>query len=59
MGESLFGVVLAALIVGLSSDAPLSLVPADYAWANPIAVALFVVLVAALYGWMLMRNKSR
>jgi putative OPT family oligopeptide transporter len=59
VGESLFGVVLAALIVGLSSDAPLALVPADFAWANPIAIGLFVVLIAALYGWMLVRNKSR
>jgi putative OPT family oligopeptide transporter len=59
VGESLFGVVLAALIVGLSSDAPLALVPADFAWANPIAIGLFVVLIAALYGWMLLRNKSR
>ncbi len=58
MGESLFGVVLAALIVGLASDAPLALVPADFAWANPIAVGLFVALLAALYGWMLARNRK-
>jgi putative OPT family oligopeptide transporter len=58
VGESLFGVVLAALIVGLSSDAPLALVPADFAWANPIAIGLFVALVAGLYGWMLVRNES-
>ncbi|MEJ0042162.1 MAG: oligopeptide transporter, OPT family [Rhizomicrobium sp.] len=58
VGESLFGVVLAALIVGLASDAPLALVPADFAWANPIAVGLFVALLAALYGWMLARNRK-
>jgi putative OPT family oligopeptide transporter len=58
VGESLFGVVLAALIVGLSSDAPLALVPADFAWANPIAAGLFFALVGGLYFWMLNRNAS-
>ncbi len=58
VGESLFGVMLAALI-GLSSDTPLALVPADFVWANPIAIGLFVVLVASLYGWMLLRNTSK
>ena len=58
VGESLFGVLLAALIVGLSSDAPLALVPADFALANPVAILTFVALVAALYGWMLRRNAS-
>jgi putative OPT family oligopeptide transporter len=57
VGESLFGVLLAGLIVALSKDAPLALVPADFAWANPIGVALFVALVAGLYGWMLVRNR--
>jgi putative OPT family oligopeptide transporter len=58
VGESLFGVLLAALIVGLSSDAPLALVSADFAFANPVAVVTFFVLVAALYVWMLRRNAS-
>ena len=57
VGESLFGVALAALIVGLSRDAPLALVPADFALANPIAIVLFVALVAGLYSWMVVRNK--
>jgi putative OPT family oligopeptide transporter len=57
VGESLFGVVLAALVVGVS-DTPLAIVPADFAWANPIAVALFVALVAGLYGWMIRRNAA-
>jgi putative OPT family oligopeptide transporter len=56
VGESLFGVLLAGLIVATSKDAPLALVPADFAWANPIAIVSFVVLVAGLYGWMLRRN---
>jgi putative OPT family oligopeptide transporter len=58
VGESIFGVLLAGLIWGLSNDAPLAIVPADFAWANPIAVVMFVGLVAALYGWMLRRNAS-
>jgi len=58
VGESLFGVLLAGLIVATSKDAPLALVSADFAWANPIAIVLFVALVAALYGWMIRRNAS-
>ena len=58
VGESLFGVLLAALIVGLSSDAPLAVVPADFAFANPVAIIAFFALVAALYAWMLRRNAS-
>jgi putative OPT family oligopeptide transporter len=56
VGESLFGVVLAALIAATSMDAPLAIVPPDFAWANPIAIVLFIALVAGLYGWMLRRN---
>lgn len=58
VGESLFGVLLAGLIVATSKDAPLALVPADFAWANPIAIVVFVALVAGLYGWMLQRNRG-
>ncbi|MBL6853733.1 MAG: oligopeptide transporter, OPT family [Alphaproteobacteria bacterium] len=58
VGESLFGVVLSGLIVATSKDAPLAIVPADFAWANPIAIVLFVTLVAGLYGWMLRRNAA-
>jgi putative OPT family oligopeptide transporter len=58
VGESLFGVTLAALIVGLSQDAPLAIVPADFAYANPIGAVVFIALVAALYVWALRRNVS-
>ena len=58
VGESIFGVLLAGLIAATARDAPLAIVPADFAWANPIAVVTFVGLVAALYGWMLRRNAS-
>jgi len=58
VGESLFGVLLAGLIVALAKDAPLALVPADFVWANPIGIVVFAALVAGLYGWMLVRNAS-
>ena len=58
VGESLFGVLLAGLIVATSKDAPLAVVPADFAWANPVAVVLFAALVAGLYGWMIRRNAT-
>ncbi|MBV9420235.1 MAG: oligopeptide transporter, OPT family [Alphaproteobacteria bacterium] len=57
VGESLFGVVLAGLIVALSSDAPLAVVAVDWAGANTFAVVGFVALVGALYAWMLRRSR--
>ncbi len=53
VGESLFGVLLAGLIVGLNSDAPLALVPETFAPAGAIGVLAFGALVVLLYGWML------
>jgi len=58
VGESLFGVVLAGLIVALSSDAPLALVPADFQWMNWIALGLFAALIVILYGWIMRRAKA-
>jgi putative OPT family oligopeptide transporter len=58
VGESLFGVVLAGLIVAFSSDAPLGLVPADFAWANAIGVVLFVLFIAGLYAWIMRRARA-
>jgi len=55
VGESLFGVLLAGLIVAFSTDAPLGLVPADFAPANWIGLAAFVALIVVLYRWMLRR----
>ncbi|MBI1328605.1 MAG: oligopeptide transporter, OPT family [Alphaproteobacteria bacterium] len=53
VGESLFGVALAAVIVATGKDAPLALVGADFAAAPWIGVAVFLALVAALYRWAL------
>jgi putative OPT family oligopeptide transporter len=55
VGESLFGVLNAGLIVALSSDAPIALVGADFAPANILGVLGFVGLVVWLYTWMLRR----
>jgi ABC-type antimicrobial peptide transport system permease subunit len=51
-------VALAGLIAGTSNEAPIALVPADFAWMNWIGLALFVVLIAALYGWIMRRAKA-
>ena len=55
VGESLFGVLNAGLIVASSNDAPIALVPADFAAANILGVLTFVALVFLLYRWMLRR----
>jgi putative OPT family oligopeptide transporter len=55
VGESLFGVLNAGLIVATSSDAPIALVAADFAPANALGIGLFVALIVLLYGWMLRR----
>jgi putative OPT family oligopeptide transporter len=58
VGESVFGVLNAAIIVGANRDAPLAVVPADFAAAMPIGVILFVGLTALLYGWLLKRARG-
>jgi len=58
VGESLFGVLLAGLIVAFSSDAPFALVPADFAAANLIGPVTFAGLIVLLYGWMMRRARA-
>ena len=56
VGESLFGVLNAALIVATSNDAPIAVVGRDFATvANIIGPLAFIALVVALYRWMLQR----
>jgi hypothetical protein len=57
VGESLWGVVNAGLVSATNKDAPLALVPAEFAAANIVGVALFVVLIAVLYGWIMRRAR--
>jgi putative OPT family oligopeptide transporter len=58
VGESLFGVLLAALIVALNTEAPLALAPADFQPANVIGALAYVSLIVLLYGWMLRRASA-
>ncbi|HVZ47956.1 MAG TPA: oligopeptide transporter, OPT family [Gemmatimonadaceae bacterium] len=58
VGESLFGVINAGLIVATSSDAPIALVPADFAPANALGVIGFVACIVWLYRWMLGRGAA-
>jgi len=56
VGESIWGVIQAGLIVGLSKDAPLGVVPEDFALAPWLGLLGFVGVIAWLYGWMLRRS---
>jgi putative OPT family oligopeptide transporter len=52
VGESLFGVVFAGIVVASGTDSPLALVGDSFAsWAEILGVALFVAVVAGLYKW--------
>jgi putative OPT family oligopeptide transporter len=55
VGESLWGVLNAGLIVGTGNDAPIGLVPGDFAAAPWLGVAGFVAAIVWLYGWMVRR----
>jgi putative OPT family oligopeptide transporter len=56
VGESLWGVINAGLIVGLSKDAPIGLVPEDFPLAPWLGVLGFIGAIVWLYGWMLRRS---
>jgi putative OPT family oligopeptide transporter len=58
VGESLWGVINAGLIVGLSKDAPIGLVPEDFALAPWLGLLGFVGTIVLLYGWMLRRSAA-
>ncbi len=55
VGESLFGVLNAGLIVALSSDAPIAVFAEESASAKLLGMVAFVGLVFSLYRWMLRR----
>jgi len=59
VGESMFGVINAGLIVGANRDAPLAVVPADFAFALPFGLLGFVGLTVLLYGWLLKQARAR
>ena len=58
VGESLWGVINAGLIVGLSNDAPIALVDAEFPAAPYLGVLCFIALIVLLYGWMLRRSRA-
>jgi putative OPT family oligopeptide transporter len=58
VGESIWGVVNAGLIVGLAKDAPIGLVPENFAPAPWLGVVLFVAAIVWVYGWMLRRARA-
>jgi putative OPT family oligopeptide transporter len=58
VGESIWGVINAGLIVATSNDAPIGLVPESFRPAPWLGVFGFVVLVVWLYRWMLQRGEA-
>jgi hypothetical protein len=58
VGESLWGVINAGLIVGLSNDAPLGLLPETFAPAPWLGLLGFIGVIVWLYSWMLRRSRA-
>jgi uncharacterized oligopeptide transporter (OPT) family protein len=58
VGESIWGVINAGLIVALSKDAPIGIVPEDFVLAPWLGLILFIAIVVSLYGWMLRRASA-
>ena len=58
VGESLWGVINAGLIVALASDAPIGVVSGEFALAPRLGFILFVLALVLLYGWMLRRSRA-
>lgn len=58
VGESLWGVANAALIVGFSKDAPLALVAEDFTLGPWFGMIGFAGMIVLLYRWMLRSSKA-
>ncbi|HEX4105214.1 MAG TPA: oligopeptide transporter, OPT family, partial [Rhizomicrobium sp.] len=57
VGESLFNVIIAGLIVAFNKDAPLAVVGSSFP-AGVVGIVSFVVLIAMLYGWLARRTRT-
>ena len=57
VGESLFGVFNAGLIVAANRDAPLSVVSDGFAYGTPIGALLLIGLTVLLYGWLIKKAR--
>jgi putative OPT family oligopeptide transporter len=58
VGESIWGVINAGLIVAFSKEAPIALFPEDFGPAPWLGVIGFVGVIVWLYGWMLRRSRQ-
>jgi putative OPT family oligopeptide transporter len=58
VGESLWGVINAGLIVSLSNDAPIGIVPDTFGPGPILGVVFFVGAIVFLYGWMLRKSRA-
>jgi hypothetical protein len=58
VGESIWGVVNAGLIVALSSEAPIAVVPETFGPARWLGLLGFVGVIVWLYRWMLQRSAA-
>jgi putative OPT family oligopeptide transporter len=58
VGESIWGVINAGLIVAFSKDAPIALVPESFALSPWLGVLGFIAVIIWLYGWMLRRARA-
>jgi putative OPT family oligopeptide transporter len=58
VGESLFGVLNAGLIVGFAKDSPIAVVGDGYHFAEIGGIAVFLLLVAALYAWLFKKARA-
>jgi hypothetical protein len=58
VGESLWGVINAGLIVALANDAPIGLVREDFPAAPWLGILGFVGIIILLYSWMVRRSRA-
>jgi hypothetical protein len=57
VGESLFNVIIAGLIVAFNKDAPLAVVGSSFP-AGAVGIVGFVALIVVHYGWLKRRAQT-